>query len=679
MPRRIDVELTSRREDGTWTWRAAGARQPKGELDGSLLYDGAAVGDVVKAEADFDIEGITVTGVTPPKGARKEPERIEITGAPVRDDQLVTSTLVGKGGGRGGRDRGDRGDRGDRPDRGDRRGPRSSRSNRGGPRTESGRPDGDRRPRRDGEGSASPRRDRPARPPRPVPEARPKAKRLRPGRVHRNEVLASLPEEHRPIAEAVLRGGIPAVRQAVDKQNEEAKASGAPEIKADGMVSIGEQLLPALRTAEWHDRADAALADVDELDLRDLRSVVVAADVAARDEVTRELAQTLREALSRRVEQEHAAWLAEVAETLADGRTVRALRLSSRPPKAGSPLPPELAAKLTEATNAALTAETGPDRFATVLDALAYSPVRQAVVPQGVPAEPGDALLTAVRKMATRLPQIAALFGIEASSAKPPRSRGPRSSARSGARPVPAPPDLTAATPAAAEAGSAPTETPAAAADATTDAPTEAPGAESTDAPEATPLAAETAPAAEASTNATIAEPAAETPPASAEAAPAADAPNDARTAEAAAPAEAPAVPSPAAVVEPAAPAEAGPAPDAPVATEAPAPVDSPGAETPEAVAEPTEAPAPAAGPTPEPATPAEPVHPTPVEDVATAPDNPDVIEQHQDITDDTAVDPDEPTAPPAAAVSEDVSAAVDNPDVIEQHQTVPDDEQDEH
>ena len=46
MSRRIEVELTSQRDDGTWTWRAAGAKQPKGSLDGTLLYDGASVGDV---------------------------------------------------------------------------------------------------------------------------------------------------------------------------------------------------------------------------------------------------------------------------------------------------------------------------------------------------------------------------------------------------------------------------------------------------------------------------------------------------------------------------------------------------------------------------------------------------------------------------------------------------------
>ena len=54
MSRRIEVELTSERPDGSWTWRAAGAREPKGELDGTLLPAGSKVGDVLKAEAEFD-------------------------------------------------------------------------------------------------------------------------------------------------------------------------------------------------------------------------------------------------------------------------------------------------------------------------------------------------------------------------------------------------------------------------------------------------------------------------------------------------------------------------------------------------------------------------------------------------------------------------------------------------
>ncbi|MEJ5254074.1 MAG: hypothetical protein WHS89_01875 [Acidimicrobiales bacterium] len=395
MPRRIEVELTSSREDGTWTWRAAGAKQPKGELDSSLLYPGAKVGDIVRADAEFYVDGITITAVLPPKEKpRREAERIEIIGSR-RDERLVTTRLVGRGG-RAGRqeDRATLGERRPRRERGE-RGERPGRER-------------DRRVERD-----TPRGERRARPTRPAPEPRPKPPRLRPKRTHRNEVLASLPAEQKPIAEQILRGGIPAVRQAVEKQNETNRAEGKPLINPEPLLEIAESLLPRLRAAEWRDRAEAALASAQDVDLRDLRSVVVAAEQAARDDEARALAEQLRAALNQRVEAEHTAWLAELDEMLRDGRVVRALRLSSRPPKAGVPLPAELANRLAEATGASLTPETAQERFATVLDALAYSPVRTRVTAQGLPAEPGEELLATVKRLAGRIPQIAAQFGVE--------------------------------------------------------------------------------------------------------------------------------------------------------------------------------------------------------------------------------------------------------------------------
>jgi hypothetical protein len=418
MSRKIEVELTSDRGDGSWTWRAAGAKQPKGDLDASLLYPGAKVGDVVRAEADFDIDGIVVVSVQPPREkAKEEADRIEFLG-PRRDEAAVTTTLAPKskrgerrgrrerreGGGRDGRDGRERRERGAGDGR-ERRGPK------------------DRQPR--------PERSRPE---RPAPEPRPKAPRLRPARTHRTAVLDSLPEEHKPIAEQVLKGGIPAVRQALDKQNEANRAEGRPEINADPIVAIAEQILPKLRTAEWHDRADAAVATIDEVDLRDLRSVVVAADVAARDDVTRQLAGQLREGLERRVDREQREWLGEIDTLLRDGRVVRALRVSSRPPKAGFPLPADLASRLSEGACGALTADTGAERFATVLDAVAHSPVRQTVKAQSVPDKPGDDLLAALRKLAKQLPQIAEQFGIEVAPPAPRRSR------RGAPKPPPPPP-----------------------------------------------------------------------------------------------------------------------------------------------------------------------------------------------------------------------------------------------
>jgi hypothetical protein len=404
MSRRLEIELTSERPDGSWTWRAAGAKQPKGEMDGSLLPGGAKVGDVFRADAEFLLDGIEIVGILPPKGERKQPERLEIMGSG-RDEPLVTTQLVSRREGRGrrGRDR-----------------------------------DGD-GPRRERRGRGEGRGDRPRGPRVEVPE-RPKPKRLRPGRAYRNAVIDEVPAEQRPIAEQVLRGGVPAVREAIAKHNEQARAENRPEVPTEQVVAMAEALYPRLRDAEWKDRAAAALADLDELDLRDLRSVVVAGDGATHDDEAREMLEQLRAGLARRVEEEHANWVADITANLDAGRFVRALRLSSRPPKAGTPVPPELSARLVAAVSEGLTSGTNQELWAAAVDALAYSPVRQQVVPAGRPENPTEDLLEAVRRVADRVPKVAELFGVDPSEAaaakrrRPPRGKG-RGGAKQGGKP----------------------------------------------------------------------------------------------------------------------------------------------------------------------------------------------------------------------------------------------------
>jgi hypothetical protein len=413
MSRRLEIELTSERPDGSWTWRAAGAKQPKGEMDGGLLPGGAKVGDVLRADAEFLIDGIEITAILPPKGERKQPELLEIMGSG-RDEPLVTTQLVsrgrGEGRGRGRRDRDGDGPRRERRDRGDR--------------------------------SDRPRGDRP-RGPRPEVPERPKPKRLRPGRAYRNAVIDEVPEEQRPIADQVLRGGVPAVREAIAKQNEQARAENRPEVPTDQVVAMAEALYPKLRDAEWKDRAAAAIADLGELDLRDLRSVVVAGDGATHDDQAREMLEQLRSGLTRRVEEEHTNWVADITANLEAGRFVRALRLSSRPPKAGTPVPPELSARLVTAVSEGLTPGTNQELWAAAVDALAYSPVRQQVAPAGRPENPTDDLLEAVRRVSDRVPKVAELFGVDPSEAaaakrrRPPR--GKQGGGRAGARPGGAP------------------------------------------------------------------------------------------------------------------------------------------------------------------------------------------------------------------------------------------------
>ena len=92
----------------------------------------------------------------------------------------------------------------------------------------------------------------------------------------------------------MLKGGVPGVRQAVDRMNEKAAAEGMPKIKTEPLVALAEKLAPSLKAAEWRDRAEAALAGIDDIDIKDIRSVVVAADTGARNEESRALADQLR-------------------------------------------------------------------------------------------------------------------------------------------------------------------------------------------------------------------------------------------------------------------------------------------------------------------------------------------------------------------------------------------------
>jgi hypothetical protein len=259
-------------------------------------------------------------------------------------------------------------------------------------------------------------------------------------------VLAELPEEQRAVAERALQGGLPAVRQAVTEQNARLKSEGKPEIPASGLLSMAEQLLPRLRVAEWLDRADAARSDLDELDLRDLRSVVAAGDdpMVARDESTRALAEELKQALAAKQEKELTLWFGDIDAAIKVGRIIRALKLSSQPPKAGVRFPTELAKQLADAATASLVPDAMNDRWSAVLEAAAFSPIRTQVVPTAAPPTVSDDLRATVTRLASLLPQIAVLFGIEpkqgGASPKPLRPTKPvAKTAKAAPKPPPAP------------------------------------------------------------------------------------------------------------------------------------------------------------------------------------------------------------------------------------------------
>ncbi len=432
MSRRIDIELTSALADGSWTWRAAGARKPNGVLDGSILPDGAKVGDEIKVEMEQMLDGVEILSVV--KGRQKSggDNVLEILPSSEPFEAVIET--------RARRSRSDAksGDR-DRPRRDRDSRPRDDRKrdDRGPGRENRSRDDrGSGAENRSGEARRErpPRRDRPHYEAPPELPQRPKPKRLRPGKARRNAVLAEIPEEQRPLAELASQG-MAAVRTRVKEENAKLESSGQPTMPEASVLKMAEELLPKLRVADWLDRAEAAQRQMDHLDLRDLRSVIAAGDdsTIARDETARALNIELKASLVRRQEEELHLWIGDIDAALGVGRVIRALRLSSQPPKAGVMFPPELARRLGEAAGQSLQPTDSADRWIALLEAAAFSPVRSLVVPAAPPETISDDLRSTVVRLGPALPQIAALLGVEIPAGTPqpkPLRPNPRQDAK---------------------------------------------------------------------------------------------------------------------------------------------------------------------------------------------------------------------------------------------------------
>jgi hypothetical protein len=404
MSRRIDIELTSRTEDGSWTWRAAGARQPKGTVDATVVPAGEKVGSVLQADVEVSLDGIEVLSLTAAKPLRspeKTEGRIEVRGTPKRAPDV--SVILAPGSGKRRRD--DDGDRRDRRERRGRsdgdRGPREQREQRD-DRGEGGdRPRGGGGPRRPGGRRPGERDGRPARGERPVAPT---------STVHRNAMLAALRPEQIPVAEQLLRGGLQAVRQAIDTQNSAAKAAGKPPVASQALLAMADELLPTVRLADWKDRASVAQTAGKDYRLRELRAVVAASRTVNLDEEGRAMAKALQESLDQRTTALREEWLARITNALNDGRVQQAVEASIRPPEPGTRCPAELAVRLAGAAGEALSADKAPEEWMQLLDAVVASPVRRNVKPAGIPDD--EVARQAARHAAGAVPALAKLLGL---------------------------------------------------------------------------------------------------------------------------------------------------------------------------------------------------------------------------------------------------------------------------
>ncbi len=401
--------MTSKIADGSWTWRAAGARQPKGVLDGALVPEGETIGAILRADVETGLEGIEVISLSSAKPARSPEQRegrIEVTGTPRRAPDV--SVILAPGSAKRNRRRDD--DDGDeRKDRKDRKGGKGGRRSdgppgerpAGGPARDGGRGAASGGPRRPGGRRAGEGEGRGGRGERPVTPT---------STVHRNAMLAALRPEQIPVAEQLLRGGLPAVRQAIAAQNAAAKTSGKPPASSEALMAMAEELLPVVKLSDWKDRASVAQTAGKEYRLRELRAVVAASRTVILDDEGRGMAKALREALDGRVTALREEWLARIANALKDGRVQQALEASIRPPEPGTRCPADLAVQLAAAASAAMTAELPPEEWMRLLDTVVQSPVRRTVKPAGIPDD--EVAKQAARHAAGMVPALAKLLGL---------------------------------------------------------------------------------------------------------------------------------------------------------------------------------------------------------------------------------------------------------------------------
>jgi len=409
MSRRIEIEITSINGDVA-TWRAAGAKLPKGSLATSLLPSGTKAGAEFRADVEQNMEGVQVLAVMPVKTASPldlRGERIVIVPkAPTGPDIQVTYAPKG---GKGRRD-------------GD------------GPR---GRRDGDdSRPRRDDKGPRGPRAGGPAgeggdkggRPARPRPNDRRGPRTERPAgppllTVHRNAFLATLNPEQLPVAEQLLRGGLPAVRTAVAEQNKTATAQGRTTVNADAIDRIATDLLGKANLAMWKDRAAGAQSAGRDLRLRDLRPVVTSAKTVNLDDEARAMLKDLQAQLTSQIEILSTEWLAKIASAIESKNALDALTLAARPPEFRMQVASESAAAIAALASESLNENVAPAQWIALVQAAVASPMHRTIKPSGIPAD--ENCRNEAVKVAGAIPELAKLLGMRVPP-PPPRTVTPR-------------------------------------------------------------------------------------------------------------------------------------------------------------------------------------------------------------------------------------------------------------
>ncbi|HTT59085.1 MAG TPA: hypothetical protein VMF33_03475 [Acidimicrobiales bacterium] len=422
MSRRIEIEITSVNGDLA-TWRAAGAKLPKGVLSVSLVPGGPEVGHVYRADIEQYMEGIEVLSVTAPKTASPiDPrnERLELIQEAKKGPDVVV-TYAGKG--RGARREGDERDGARRPAA---KRPSARRDKDAGPSERPSRGPRSDRPARQTTGEKdSPTRERSRRPARPGAGAH----GARPERshgpqqppvttTHRNAMLATLSPEQLPVAEQLLRGGMPAVRAAVELQNKNASAQGRPTVDPTTIERIAEDLLNRTNLALWKDRAAGAIGAGRELRLRDLRAVVTSAKTVSLDDEARVQLKELQASLTARVDHLRTQWNERLEAAIATKNAKEALGLVARPPDMSTRLSSDSASRVVTLVSETLNADQTPAVWNEIVELAADTSIRRNIKPLGIPSD--DSSRAVAVHNAGAIPELAKLLGMKVPPPPPP-------------------------------------------------------------------------------------------------------------------------------------------------------------------------------------------------------------------------------------------------------------------
>jgi hypothetical protein len=382
MANKLEIELTSVRPDGFFTWRAKGAKNPKGIVS-AQMFNSAKVGDTFKVEVEYLLDGVQITSVLSERERNPLGNDLELF-LGKSSEKAQSKKIAFK-----------------RPAK---------------PQKKAYKKPGKAGPKQDLQAKRVNRQ----RPPQKVSKDQPDndrvfykrepTKQSHFGR-HVKDLYDSLDLARQAILQRLLRGGLAGVRLAIEKQNRQAREKGEPELLEEPVLKIAEELLPQLKRAQFLDQAKEIMESKSK-DLKKISRVINSAVIL--EESDKEVLTALREYFEHVLKDAEEAYLREINELLDVNKTEEALIKSSNPPYRTLKFPVALSEKLAQACLTQLNQLLdNPDKWLNFLQKVSLSPVKRLVRPQQVPVFQDPSQQKMAVALSSQIPNLVKLLGLK--------------------------------------------------------------------------------------------------------------------------------------------------------------------------------------------------------------------------------------------------------------------------